>query len=205
MSASLPPEGSEPPGRRDGFWIRTASGGRFFPLDPRAEDIRIEDVAHALSNLARFTGHTREFYSVAQHCRGVSAWVEAEARRLGFSKEQARALALEGLLHDGSEAYLNDISTPVKRQPELAGYRAAEERVRLAFVERFGLPREESALVKKGDRILLVTEARDLLPCGVEGFGDWGVDPLPAVIRPERPARARELFLRRFEALGGRR
>lgn len=188
-------------GGRD--WIRTASGGRFYPLDPRPREISIEDVAHALSNLCRFTGHVREFYSVAQHCVLVSRWVEEVAILGGASDEEARALALEALLHDATEAYLNDVSTPVKRQADLAGYRAAEERLRLAIVERFGLPREESPLVKEGDRALLVAEARDLLPGGTEGFEayvpsvEWSVRP----IWPMSPKLARAAFLGRYQEL----
>ena len=53
-------------------WIETYSGKRFYILDPRPQDVDIVDIAHALSLLTRFTGHTREFYSVAQHSVLVS-------------------------------------------------------------------------------------------------------------------------------------
>lgn len=70
-------------------WIATFTGGVFFPLAPRVEDVRISDIAHALSMLCRFAGHTRGFYSVAQHSVLVS--------RLCSQQD-----ALWGLLHDAS-------------------------------------------------------------------------------------------------------
>lgn len=198
------PEAS-PPGRRDGFWIRTFSGGRFYPLDPREREIRAEDFAHALSNLCRFTGHVREFYSVAQHCLGVSLWVEEEAHRQGLGLLAEERLALEGLLHDASEGYLNDVATPVKRQPALAGYRAAEERLQRVIARKYGLPEIETPLVKRGDQVLLVTEARDLLVGGLEGFGQYDVEPLRDRIDPMSPREAERAFLDRFDLLGGER
>src|SRR5579885_2784587 len=91
---------------RHGDWIQTYCGVAFYPLDPRPEEILIEDIAHALSMLCRFTGHVKRFYSVAQHCVYVSHRCDPKD-------------ALWGLLHDAAEAYLNDISRPVKSLREL--------------------------------------------------------------------------------------
>ena len=60
---------------RVGDWIQVYTGGQFWPLDPRPEEIHIEDIAHALALTCRFTGHCREFYSVAQHSLLVSYYV----------------------------------------------------------------------------------------------------------------------------------
>lgn len=57
-----------PPVRRRGDWIQVYSGIQFWPIDPRPEEILVSDMAHSLAQQCRFTGHTREFYSIAQHC-----------------------------------------------------------------------------------------------------------------------------------------
>ena len=90
---------------RTGDWIFTQSGIRFYPLDPRAEEVDLEDIASSLSKICRWNGHTREFYSVAQHAVTVAELVE----------NLAPDLALAALHHDSAEAYLSDITRPVKK------------------------------------------------------------------------------------------
>ena len=87
-------------------YITTFSKIHFTPLAPRREDIIIEDIAHALSLMTRANGHFPEFYSVAQHCMDCAMVAEAECLSI---REQ-----LACLLHDASEAYLSDITRPVK-------------------------------------------------------------------------------------------
>ena len=77
-------------------WIQTFQGKAFDPFAPRPADISHFDIAHALSNICRFTGHTNTFYSVAQHSVQVALLVP-------------RPMQLAALLHDASEAYLCDI------------------------------------------------------------------------------------------------
>ena len=199
---AVSPGASGAPGLRRGSYIRTASGQRFWPLDARAREVDPKDVAHALSNLCRFTGHVRKFYSVAQHCCYVSKVVLDEAKKLGLSEDESRLLALEGLCHDATEAYLNDLATPVKKQPDLAGYRATEARLWKVIAERFGLPPEESDLVRWADRVMLVTEARDLMPPG-DDWSVWGVSPADFTVRPWTPEVARGTWLSSFTWLGG--
>ena len=88
-------------------YILTYKKKEFYPLDPKIEDIDIEDIAHALSLLCRANGHFKHFYSVGLH--SLNCAYEAQAR--GYSQN----VVMGCLLHDGSEAYLADITRPVKK------------------------------------------------------------------------------------------
>jgi 5'-deoxynucleotidase YfbR-like HD superfamily hydrolase len=129
-------------------WIQTYSGKKFDLLNPTPESISIFDIAHALSNICRYTGHTKEFYSVAQH--SVLASVNVPPKD-----------ALAGLLHDATEAYLTDISKPLKML--LPEYCKLEDKIYKIIAAKFGLPAELPASVKEADLRLLATEKRDLL------------------------------------------
>ena len=139
---------------RIGDWMQTFTGNRFFPQDPRPEEIHIKDIAHSLSQQCRFAGHTTSFYSVAQHSVYVSYQVPPE-------------WALWGLLHDASEAYLVDVPRPVKYR--LTGYEQMERDVMQAVCIRFGLleyPVWEGGLpapVREADERMLATEAREFM------------------------------------------
>lgn len=117
------------------MYITTNHKIHFTPLDPKPEQILIEDIAHAQSLMTRANGHFPEFYSVAQH--SIACTREAMAR--GY----AARVALACLIHDGSEAYLSDITRPVKQV--LDGYRQIEKKVQDAIYCRFlgSLPTEE--------------------------------------------------------------
>ena len=96
--------------------IMTYTKKMFDPLHPNAELIDIEDIAHTLSMLCRANGHFKSFYSVAQH--SINCMKEAKAR--GYSDR----IQLACLLHDASEAYLSDVTRPVKA--ELPRYKEIE-------------------------------------------------------------------------------
>jgi len=136
-------------------WIQTRSGKKFFPLAPNPADVDLADIAHALSNICRYTGHVSRFYSVAEHSVRVSKRVLHLSSNPHF--------ALWGLLHDASEAYLTDIARPVKHQPAMAAYRAAEKKLQIAICTRLGLPLEEPAIVSQVDMEMLGTEAHHLM------------------------------------------
>jgi uncharacterized protein len=178
--------------QRIGDWIQTFKGIPFWPLDPRAEEIAIEDIAHALSNQCRFSGHVKKFYSVAEHSILVSNLCKTDD-------------ALWGLLHDASEAYLQDMARPVKHQPEMAGYRAAEKSLQGRIVEKFGLPDHQPESVTYADQVMLAIEARDLMSPLLPGWEKW-LDKIPSdldwsVRFPLDPPVAKNRFLKRFEAL----
>ena len=170
---------------RIGDWIQTFTGRMFWPLDPKPEEICIEDVAHALSQMCRFMGHTNKFYSVAEHSIRV-CWAVRERD------------ALWGLLHDASEAYLVDLPRPLKRHSELGRlYCEAEKTVMAAVCVRFGLPLEEPASVKLADAVLLATEKRDLMKLPPKDW-DQPAEPLEHVISPWSPELAENTFLSLF-------
>lgn len=173
----------------DDLWIQTYSGRRFNPTNPYVDAIVIQDIAHALSNQCRFSGHVKKFYSVAQHCVLVSYICEHQD-------------ALWGLLHDASEAYLVDVPSPMKRSGKIDGYLEFEKNMQRAICQRFGLPEQEPPSVKKADKQLLSTEARDLLN---KIRTDWvkPCDPLPFKIEPLSPEDAKDLFMKRFFELTG--
>jgi hypothetical protein len=170
-------------------WIQTYSGRRFNPLNPNPDAIVIQDIAHSLSMQCRFTGHSRKFYSVAQHCVLVSYICDSQD-------------ALWGLLHDASEAYCVDVPRPLKRSGKMEGYREIENNMQAAVCKRFGLPAEEPVSVKKADTILLATEARDLMS---PLHPNWvqPVEPLPFKIDAWDHDKAKDMFMKRFFEVSG--
>jgi hypothetical protein len=141
--------------KRKGDWMQTFLGGQFWPLDPRADEIHIGDIAHALSMQCRYAGHCLRFYSVAEHSVLLANWIWR-----GGATQQT---ALWALLHDASEAYLVDVPRPVK--PHLTGYKAAEAKVMAAVCERFGLPEEMPAEVHEADGDIIADERANMAPC----------------------------------------
>ena len=172
-----------------GFWLQTASGGRLDLLQPRPEDIDLVDVAHALGNLCRYAGHSRDFYSVAQHSVLVSETPEvADCRR-------------EALMHDAAEAFTGDCIRPLKRLLG-ADFASVEERVERAVAECFGLEFPWPPAVKVADNRLLATERRDLLWMPPGAWLDPGGEPLAEQLQPWHPRLAKYRFLERAVHLG---
>ncbi len=128
-------------------YIYTFTGKKFYPLNPNPEDIDISDIAHALSMLCRANGHFSSFHSVAQH--SIECCNEALERGYG------ERIALACLLHDASEAYMSDVTTPVKN--ELDFYMASENRLINAIFEKYTgrLSEDELAKVWHLDKVLL--------------------------------------------------
>lgn len=167
--------------------ILTQSGRSINLLQPDPALISIEDIAHGLSHLCRFTGHTRVFYSVAEHSLEVSYAVPAK-------------YALEALLHDATEAYLGDVSSPLKAL--LPEYRLLEHGMDQAIRKRFGLPAMQSPYVKHADLCMLATERRDLMPRHADAWPMLaGIEARPLNLEPRSAGYARRLFLAAFDNL----
>lgn len=178
------------PEQRRGDWTLTYSGRKFWLEDPRPEDVDINDIAHALSMICRYGGHSREFYSVSQHAILVS--------KLVCPKH-----AMFGLMHDASEAYISDIISPLK--PLIKNYMEIEATIMDAISKRFGFSMDNDAKqdIKKADRIMLVTEIRDLTNTDISLI-KCKEKPLDMHIQTcWGPSEAKSKFLARFYELQG--
>lgn len=190
-----------------GATIQTANGHYFDYERACADWVDIETVAHSLSNLCRFTGHCREFYSVAQHCFLMSYIVPPSD-------------AFWALMHESGEPWTGDINKPLKVL--LAeSFERVESPAERATLIHFGLdPDAKPDTIKPADHVMLATEQRDLMPkWRAVGWDAWGIanlwEPLPAqhwtelhgivplerLIRPWVPAQAKTAFLRRYREL----
>jgi hypothetical protein len=176
---------------RGGNYMLTYTGRHFYPLDPRAEDIAIEDIAHALSMLCRYGGHTPRFYSVAEHSVNVSRLVPDE-------------FALQGLLHDATEAFLVDIPRPVK--VALSNYKEIEANLWGVIARKYGVPETMGQPVHDADVAMLFQERDELWPSRPRE-SDWGmglstpIDASGISIIGMRPWGAEIAFLDRFGEL----
>lgn len=178
---------------RVGDWIETYTGGVFWPLDPRPEEIDIEDIAHALSMMCRFNGHCSTFMSIGEHSVNVCEDVERK-------HPDQPVLALEALLHDGSEAYIADIVSPVKRHIR-PWYGPIEDRLQMVIHRRYNLPESYDPRVKESDLAVLMTEARVLVRSGGLSWHYDGIEPAPVRIEGYLPAEAKGRFLGKFYEL----
>jgi len=147
-------------------YILTYKHKEFYPLDPKTQDIDIEDIAHALSMLCRANGHFKHFYSVGLH--SINCANEAIAR--GYSKN----VVLGCLLHDGSEAYLADITRPVKKH--LHKYLEIEDKLQSKIFEKWipSLTEEEKKQIFEIDDAILYYEFTEL-------FGEKIFDHAPSL------------------------
>lgn len=175
-----------------GYWIQTFTGKKIDLLEPSPDDICKEDIAHALSQICRFCGHCDEFYSVAQHSVLVKRIAPPE-------------FAIEALLHDAHEAYLGDVTRPLKLALKGSGmnWESLSLRMDLAISHAFGFdvsPEAERA-IKCFDSVALATERRDLMSHKLDG---WEFLPPPSemVIYPLGSRSAERLFLKQLQKLG---
>lgn len=175
---------------RNGKWLQTFMGRAYYPTDPHPDDVTIIDIAHALSHICRYAGHCSTFYSVAEHSYLMSFMVAPEH-------------ALQALLHDATEAYIQDLPSPIKKT--LFEYQAIEHLNRVVICKHFGIDSVEPPEVKQADKDILLSERAALF--GSAPRSDWG--PPEAVLQPNvrimcyRSKEIKRLFLRRFDQLWG--
>lgn len=158
-------------------------------LNPEDYEYDINEIATALSNLCRYTGHVNSFYSVAEHSVLVSRIVPAH-------------LALAGLLHDASEAYLGDVASPLKKL--LPEYKRIETRVQQAIAKQFGLNDDLSdPAIHEADKRMYWQERQGIADTGMRDKL-WHQD-LRATRKVEAqgmsPVMARRMFLNEYKKI----
>lgn len=172
-----------------GPWISTVTGRKFYYRDPTPDMVDIYDIACASSKICRYTGQIEEFYSVAEHSWFTSYLVP-------------RPWALQALLHDATEAYVQDLARPLKRL--LPDYKEIEDRIwALAIAPKFNLPRIMSPIVKKADMAMFAAEVPVLQPW-VIGDPDYDMGPEPAApvkLHLWEHKEARAMFTARYREL----
>jgi hypothetical protein len=172
-------------------WIQTRYAGRFYFVGTHENYIDLRDIAAALSRLCRYTGHGRKFYSVAEHSYRTSFLVP-------------EVFQFEAIMHDAAEAYLGDVSTPLKVL--LPDYRELERDVERSIRKRFRLPEDHSPEVKAADSRILATEVPLLFDRVDPGWAPWmtGHEPVADMtydLIGWNPAKAEDLFLKRAKYL----
>ena len=177
-----------------GDYITTYSGVHFYPLEPNPDDLRIEDIAHALSFICRGNGQVKEFYSVGEHCINCAL----EAQRRGYSDR----VILACLLHDASESYLSDVPKPFKKY--LNDYQRIEEQLLSCIYTKYlgsDLSKEEQEKVHEIDKDLLAHDLFYLL-------GEGSLADLPLLERSypygkTTPASVEKAYLEVFRRMQG--
>lgn len=177
-------------GERRGDWMQTYSGRAFWPLDPRPEEVSIIDIAHHLSMKCRYAGASRCFYSVAEH----SVHICRALRLAGAAVE----VQLWGLMHDAAEAYLPDVTRPIK--PDLQGFAAIEARVMRAICIAFGIEGAQPDIVTRYDEAILADEREQIMGPPPRPWRQTA-PPLGINIRGWEPPRAALEFFGEFADL----
>ncbi len=194
--------------------METYTGGRFDLQNPRAGDIRSRDIAHHLANIGRYHGAGKRFLSVAAH----SIFCHDEAERRG----EARLICLKCLVHDGHEAYTNDLSRPIRMCDGMRWYNRQCDKIQKMVYEKFGVDDDSlefkgiwsmgdvavrNKIVKEIDNAVMAYEVPRLMRSKGK---DWhGLDKIaPARIGWfkwwwfRKPRRAERGFIRRLKRYG---
>lgn len=175
----------------DGTWIRTYTGKKVYPLNPKINQISIIDIAHSLSLICRYVGHVSDHYSVSQHSCIISNYLKYDI-----------ILSKWGLLHDAPEAYICDIPRPIK--PHFPGYAEIETRHEKLIAQKFDLPYPIPPKVKEIDMRILKTELQTRfvhhpkLHIDIQNLKKLDVD-IPVI----SPKKAEAQFLQRYIELFG--
>lgn len=178
--------------------ICTHTGRAVDPLNIKADDIDLADIARSLSMICRFNGHTKFHYSVAQHSTHGALEFWARDR---FAPHDAALVTTWFLLHDAAEAYICDMPRPIKHQPGIKElFTRIENSILDAVAERFSLPPIQTVQesIDAIDLRMLFTEKRDCLRNSLCSWHPWYENepaPYNGIIRQTTPEEAEKQFL----------
>lgn len=183
--------------QKTGFFLQTKTGQQFFPKEGVISAIELEDIAHALSHICRYNGHCRKFYSVAEH----SVLVSRIIRQMWPDDVEA---IWAGLLHDATEAYVGDVTTPLK--VTMPKFIELEHKIESEIAKEFGIKWDKRTVerVKIADMRALSTEARKLFPDVSKWNAIHDFEPAPELLDsrfPVPPATAKLAFIREFRRI----
>lgn len=180
--------------KNEDFFLQTYHGHAFYPTSGKISNVEILDIAHALSNIGRFNGHANYFYSVAEHSVLVAKIIKT------LWPDDLNA-AWAGLLHDATEAYVGDVTTPLK--VTMSAFMELEEHVAAQISKEFNIvwDAQTKSRVKHADMVALATEASKLF----DDVSSWkalnGVPMMPELLEsefPMLPGHAKQLFVAEY-------
>lgn len=171
----------------------TFTGRQVLPLALKPEDVDIRDIAHACAMQCRYNGHTQVFYSVAEHMVHISTAI--------LLATGDKVKALQGLVHDGNEAYTGDMIRPVKNslKQNYAFWKTIEDNNEKAIATALGLSYPFDPIVKEFDKRIIVNEKTALF--GPNKPWDWNYEPLSIIIKAWGPNEAALQYLAQFSRL----
>lgn len=140
--------------RREDAWIETYNGHRFHVYDLDTNIYDVDDIATALSRLCRYNGHTKRFYSVAEHCVVMHDWVERQSWSTPLD-------CLTALHHDDAEYIIGDLARPIKL--EMPDFKAKETEIDLAIAREFGTIYPFPDWLKALDAAMLDVERKQVM------------------------------------------
>ena len=146
--------------------LTTYSGTDVNVVNPNPDSLKIIDIAHALSNICRYGGHSKVFYSVADHC--VNMYEH-------FMDRGQYVNAYIALMHDATEAYLCDIPRPIK--PFIVGYKELEDNLAKAIYKKFNVPAMTEAVEVIDYHIIYneVMRVNNIIPDWINNYDDYDV------------------------------
>lgn len=141
---------------RKSNYMHVFSGGKYYPFEPRVEEVNVEDIAHSLATKARWNGHTRFPVWVAQH-----SVYTALCDVPGANSYQDR---LERLMHDAPEYVVGDLIRPLKYSPEFSlPFKKVEDLNEKIIAEAIDLSFPHKPHVKIADEMVTTAEHQQVV------------------------------------------